>query len=127
VLLDQILEQHLPLDLRLFSQISAVQPEQIEGEVDQSILIASAVVCLQLGEVRAPIMDDDDLAVDDGLSFDIEGGRNPRELLGLLRARQRDPRVASMLLEAASKGETSIDGLKQAGRRALSDAPILRN
>lgn len=35
--------------------------------------------------------------------------------------------VASMLLEAASKGETSIEGLKQAGRRALSDAPILRN
>jgi phage baseplate assembly protein W len=35
--------------------------------------------------------------------------------------------VASMLLEAASKGETSIEGLKQIGRRALSDAPILRN
>lgn len=35
--------------------------------------------------------------------------------------------VASMILEAASKGETSVDGLKQVGRRALSEAPILRN
>ncbi|MGY3369883.1 hypothetical protein ACVWZL_007008 [Bradyrhizobium sp. GM2.4] len=32
-----------------------------------------------------------------------------------------------MILEAASKGETSVDGLKQVGRRALSEAPILRN
>lgn len=35
--------------------------------------------------------------------------------------------VASMILEAASNGETSVDGLKQVGRRALSEAPILRN
>ncbi|MET4476495.1 hypothetical protein [Bradyrhizobium sp. F1.13.3] len=35
--------------------------------------------------------------------------------------------VASVILEAASKGETSVDGLKQVGRRALSEAPILRH
>jgi hypothetical protein len=35
--------------------------------------------------------------------------------------------VASMILEAASNGETSVDRLKHVGRRALGDAPILRN
>ena len=35
--------------------------------------------------------------------------------------------VASMILEVASKGETSVDGLKQIGRSALREAPILRN
>jgi hypothetical protein len=35
--------------------------------------------------------------------------------------------VASMILEAATKGETSVDGLKQIGRSALRQAPILRN
>src|SRR3954471_17891660 len=35
--------------------------------------------------------------------------------------------VASMILEAASKGETSVDGLKQIGRSALRGAPIVRN
>ena len=35
--------------------------------------------------------------------------------------------VASMILEAASKGETSVDGLKQIGRSALREAPIVRN
>ena len=35
--------------------------------------------------------------------------------------------VASMILEAATKGETSVDGLKQIGRSALREAPILRN
>ncbi|MGY4596931.1 hypothetical protein [Bradyrhizobium sp. CW1] len=35
--------------------------------------------------------------------------------------------VACMILEAASKGETSVDGLKQIGRSALRQAPILRN
>jgi hypothetical protein len=35
--------------------------------------------------------------------------------------------LASMILEAASKGETSVDGLKQIGRSALRGAPILRN
>jgi hypothetical protein len=35
-------------------------------------------------------------------------------------------RVASMILEAASNGETSVDGLKEIGRSALRD-PIVRN
>lgn len=35
--------------------------------------------------------------------------------------------VASMILEAASQGETSVDGLKQVGRTALGQGPILRN
>ncbi|MCK1319647.1 MULTISPECIES: hypothetical protein [unclassified Bradyrhizobium] len=35
--------------------------------------------------------------------------------------------VASMILEAASKGETSVDGLKQIGRSALRGAPIVWN
>ncbi|MET4273824.1 MULTISPECIES: hypothetical protein [unclassified Bradyrhizobium] len=35
--------------------------------------------------------------------------------------------VASVILEAASKGETSVHGLKQVGRRALNEAPILRH
>lgn len=56
MLLDQLLEQPRPLDLRFLAQISAVQPEQIEGEVNQSVLIASAEVRLQLGEIRALLM-----------------------------------------------------------------------
>ncbi|WP_409190378.1 hypothetical protein [Bradyrhizobium sp. RDM4] len=35
--------------------------------------------------------------------------------------------VASMILEAATKGETSVDGLKQIGRNALREAPAVRN
>jgi hypothetical protein len=35
--------------------------------------------------------------------------------------------VASMILEAARKGETSIDGLKQIGVNALRTAPIARH
>jgi hypothetical protein len=35
--------------------------------------------------------------------------------------------VASVILEAASKGETSVDGLKQIGRSALREAPVVRN
>jgi hypothetical protein len=42
VLLDQLLEQPLSLDLRLLAEIPAVQPEQIEGEVDQPPLPRSA-------------------------------------------------------------------------------------
>ncbi|MBW7967064.1 MULTISPECIES: hypothetical protein [unclassified Bradyrhizobium] len=33
--------------------------------------------------------------------------------------------VASKILEAATKGETSADGLMQVGRKALSDAPTM--
>jgi hypothetical protein len=35
--------------------------------------------------------------------------------------------VASTILEAASKGETSVDGLKQIGVNALREAPIVRH
>jgi hypothetical protein len=35
-------------------------------------------------------------------------------------------RVASKILEAATKGEWSIDDLKEAGREALDDAPTMR-
>lgn len=93
MLLDQILEQPLPLDLRLPAQISAAQPQKIEGEVEQAILIASAEIRLQLGEVRAALMDDDNLAVDDGLTFDIKGAGDPRELA--------DPVVAVARVRAA--------------------------
>ena len=34
-------------------------------------------------------------------------------------------RVASKILEAATKGEWSIDDLKEAGREALHDAPTM--
>jgi hypothetical protein len=34
-------------------------------------------------------------------------------------------RVASKILEAATKGEWSIDDLKEAGRGALDDAPTM--
>lgn len=34
-------------------------------------------------------------------------------------------RVASKILEAATKGEWSIDDLKEAGREALDDAPTM--
>jgi hypothetical protein len=34
-------------------------------------------------------------------------------------------RVASKILEAAAKGEWSIDDLKEAGREALEDAPTM--
>jgi hypothetical protein len=34
-------------------------------------------------------------------------------------------RVASKILEAATKGEWSIDDLKAAGREALEDAPTM--
>jgi hypothetical protein len=33
--------------------------------------------------------------------------------------------VASKILEAASRGETSADHLKQVGRQALSQAPTM--
>jgi hypothetical protein len=35
--------------------------------------------------------------------------------------------VAAKILEAAGKGETSVDGLKQIGKSALREAPIARN
>ncbi|MET4039891.1 hypothetical protein ABIC03_001576 [Bradyrhizobium sp. RT6a] len=35
--------------------------------------------------------------------------------------------VAAMILEAASKGETSADGLKRIGVNALREAPIVRH
>ena len=34
-------------------------------------------------------------------------------------------RVASRILEAATKGDWSIDDLKEAGREALQDAPTM--
>ena len=34
--------------------------------------------------------------------------------------------VASKILEAATQGETSLDGLKQVGRQAVREAPIMR-
>jgi hypothetical protein len=34
--------------------------------------------------------------------------------------------VASKILEAATQGETSLDGLRQVGLRALREAPIVR-
>ncbi|MET4256335.1 hypothetical protein ABIC09_001266 [Bradyrhizobium sp. S3.12.5] len=35
--------------------------------------------------------------------------------------------VASTILEAATRGETSMDGLKQVGRNALRHVPIVRS
>ncbi|MDE5462130.1 hypothetical protein [Bradyrhizobium sp. CSS354] len=35
--------------------------------------------------------------------------------------------VASMILEAAGKGDTSVDGLKKIGVTALREAPIVRH
>ncbi|WP_314963906.1 hypothetical protein [Bradyrhizobium cosmicum] len=35
--------------------------------------------------------------------------------------------MASMILEAASKGETTVDGLKQIGVNAPREAPIVRH
>lgn len=44
VLLDQLLELPLPLDLRLSAQVLPVEPQQVEREVDQAVLIAAAEV-----------------------------------------------------------------------------------
>lgn len=52
VLVKQLLEQPLPLLLRLCAEIT-IQPEQVERIEEQTVLIASGKIGLQLGEVSS--------------------------------------------------------------------------
>ena len=49
-------------------------------------LFTARQFCPKLGEVCAAVLDDDRLAVNDGLAGNIESARNPREALGLVEA-----------------------------------------
>jgi hypothetical protein len=79
VLLDQLLQQLFPSKLSHSAKVLAVEPQEIEGEENEAVLVASTQVGLKFGEVGALLMDDDDLAVDDRLPFDGEGAGNDRE------------------------------------------------
>jgi hypothetical protein len=51
----------------------AIPPKQIERIEQQPILMASRKLCLQLGEIGAPFVNDDDPAIDDRLAGNVEG------------------------------------------------------
>src|SRR3954447_26253800 len=63
----------------MFAQVYAVQPQEIEGEVLQSVLIASTEVRLKFGKVGALFVDDDHFPVHDSLTWDVEGTGNDSE------------------------------------------------
>src|SRR6478735_5639017 len=63
----------------MLAQVYAVQPQKIEGEENEAVLVASTEVRLKFGEVGALFVDDDHLAVDDRLTRDVEGAGNDRE------------------------------------------------
>src|SRR3954463_554305 len=75
----KLLQQLLAGKLRHSAKVLAVQPQEIEGEVNQPVLVASAEVRLEFGEVGSLAMDDDHLPVDDRLTRNIEGAGNDRE------------------------------------------------
>jgi hypothetical protein len=77
----EIGQRLLALDLGKSSQVS-VTPQQIEGVKDKPILATGREFCLQLGEVGAALVDDDDFPVDDGLPRNIDGAGNDRKALG---------------------------------------------
>src|SRR3954454_18095968 len=79
VLFDQLLQQLLAGKLGVFADVNAVQPQEIEGEENEAVLVASAEVCLKFGEVGALFVDDYHLTIDNGLPLDVEGARNDRE------------------------------------------------
>jgi hypothetical protein len=71
----------LAFDLRQLAEVT-VPPEKVEGVVDQSILSARGKFGLKFGEVGAAFMDDDYLAIDDGLTRNVEGASNGGEAFG---------------------------------------------
>ncbi len=67
--------------LRRFPQILPVEPEQVEGVVQQTVLAASCEFSLQFGEVGTAFVDDHNLSVNDGLVWKVEGAGNDGETL----------------------------------------------
>ena len=63
----------LAFDLRKFAEVT-IAPQQVEGIIDQPVLSARCQFCLQFREVGAPLVNYDYLAIDDGLSGNVESG-----------------------------------------------------
>ncbi|MGY3484425.1 hypothetical protein ACVW1C_002308 [Bradyrhizobium sp. USDA 4011] len=55
----------------------AIQPQEIEGVVQQTALVAFGEVGLQLGEIRVPFVDDHHLSINDSLTGNVESGDDP--------------------------------------------------
>src|SRR4051794_39931658 len=75
----KLLQQLLAGKLRHSAKVLAVEPQEIEGEVHQPVLVASAEVRLEFGEVGSLFMNDDHLPVDDRLTRDVESSGNDGE------------------------------------------------
>jgi hypothetical protein len=66
-----LVEHSLALHLREFAEV-AVSPEQIEGVVDKTILLARSEFGLEFGEIRPSLVDDDHFAVEDRQTRNIQ-------------------------------------------------------
>jgi len=75
---EQVEQCLLALDLWQLAQVP-VAPQQVEGVVDQPVLSARRQLCLQFGKVRAALVNDDDLSVDDGFARDVQRSSDCRE------------------------------------------------
>jgi hypothetical protein len=82
VAVEQLLQQLLALDLRDGAQVVAVKIEQVEGIIFDAALPTRRQRRLELREVGAPVLDDDRLAVDDGLARNAERLYDACEPLG---------------------------------------------
>jgi hypothetical protein len=81
ILSEKIEKQLLAFDLRQLTEI-AIPPEKIECVVDEPTLPACGQLCLQFGEIRPAFMDDNYLAVDNGVARDGERTGNLGKALG---------------------------------------------
>ena len=79
---EQLFQQLLALKLRALAQVFAVEPQKVKGAVQQTILAAAGEFSLQLGEAGAAFVDNDDLAINDRLTGNIERASDDGESFG---------------------------------------------
>jgi hypothetical protein len=82
-LIEQHLQHTLALNLRRISQVEAFKEKKVEGVERHAPPSAAGERSLKLREVGAAILDDDDLAIEDGaLDRDIETFRDEVKAVG---------------------------------------------
>ena len=67
IFLEQVRQRLLALDLWQLAQVP-VAPEQVKGVIEQPVLSARRQLRLQFGKVRAALVNDDHLSVDNGFN-----------------------------------------------------------
>ena len=116
---EQVGEHSLALDLRKLAEV-AISPEQVEGVVDKTILLARGEFGLKFGEIRPPLVDDDHFAVEDRLTGNIQRAGDHGEALRPVQPVAGEYPLSSLVQMNLDPVTVELDFMEPlvAGRRA---------